>query len=169
MSTGMNAQWEPAPATTAELVRMSERLGVAIEASQDVSCLAAPVIVGGRTIPNSLATHPMEGCDSLADGQPGPLTIRRYERFAGGGSGLIWVEAIAVAPEGRANPRQLWLHEGSAGGLARLVERIGVCAARVRPGHRPYLVAQLTHSGRHSRPRAFLVHVWQPIHNDLYA
>jgi 2,4-dienoyl-CoA reductase-like NADH-dependent reductase (Old Yellow Enzyme family) len=40
----------------------------------------------------------MEGCDGEPDGRPGKLTARRYERFAGGGAGLVWMEAIAVVP-----------------------------------------------------------------------
>ena len=77
-----------------------------IEATDDVSILAKPVQAGGLLIPNSLAVHPMEGCDGDSQGRPGKLTLRRYERFAAGGAGLLWVEATAGVPEGRANPRQ---------------------------------------------------------------
>ena len=93
-----------------ELKSLAESLSVHIEASEDVSVLAEPVKVGNLAAPNSLAIHPMEGCDGDCQGRPWPLTIRRYERFAGGGAGLIWAESIAVVPEGRANPRQLWLN-----------------------------------------------------------
>ena len=49
----------------------------------------------------------MEGCDAELDGSPGELTFRRFRRFGAGGAKLIWGEACAVVPEGRANPRQL--------------------------------------------------------------
>ena len=45
------------------------------------------------------------------------LTLRRYDRFARSGAGLIWAEAVAITPEGRANPRQLWLTKGKSGRL----------------------------------------------------
>jgi len=95
----------------------------------------------------------MEGCDGDSAGRPGKLTFRRYERFAAGGAGLIWAEAIAVVPEGRANPRQLWLHQNSQDSFAALVSRIhAVAGQNSQLGRRPVVVAQLTHSGRYSKP-----------------
>src|ERR1039457_6629629 len=83
------------------------------------STLGRPVTVGPMRVGNSLAIHPMEGCDGTLDGRPGELTLRRYHRFAASGAKLIWFEATAVAPTGRANPRQLWLHKDGAGDFAR--------------------------------------------------
>lgn len=80
------------------------------------------VQAGHFRIGNSLCIHPMEGCDSDLDGRPSDLTRRRYERFGRGGAKLVWFEATAVAPEGRANPRQIWLHEGSLREFADLLE-----------------------------------------------
>jgi 2,4-dienoyl-CoA reductase (NADPH2) len=126
---------------------------VHIDISPDVSCLADAVIAGRLRIPNSLAIHPMEGADGDVEGRPGPLTYRRYQRFAGGGAGLVWAEAIAVIGEGRANPRQLWLHEGSKDALAAMIKQMREAARRsMGPDHKPILVAQLTHSGRYSKP-----------------
>ena len=71
--------------------------------------------VGGRTVGNRLAIQPMEGCDGNPDGTPGELTLRRYRRFGAGGAKLIWGEACAVVPEGRANPRQLLINERHGG------------------------------------------------------
>jgi 2,4-dienoyl-CoA reductase-like NADH-dependent reductase (Old Yellow Enzyme family) len=51
----------------------------------------------------------MEGCDGTLDGRPGELTFKRWEAFGAGGAKIIWGEATAVVPEGRANPRQLLL------------------------------------------------------------
>jgi len=138
-----------------DLRDLSCKLGVCIDAVEDVSILAEPVEFAGLVIPNSLAVHPMEGCDGDALGRPDKLTFRRYERFAAGGAGLIWAEAIAVVHEARANPRQLWLHRGSKEAFAALVQRARERAAEANgAAHRPVIVAQLTHSGRYSKPEA---------------
>ncbi|MGC4054062.1 MAG: hypothetical protein QM757_33680 [Paludibaculum sp.] len=84
-----------------------DRLGVDVPVSEVVGVLAEPVDCGRFVLPNRLVVLPMEGCDGLADGSPDELTLRRYRRFAAGGSGLLWVEACAVVEEGRANPRQI--------------------------------------------------------------
>ena len=136
-----------------DLERLSERLNVSVKAIEDVSILAEPVQAGGLTIPNSLAVHPMEGCDGDSQGRPGKLTLRRYERFAAGGAGLIWAEATAVVPEGRANPRQLWIHEKNKDSFTSMVKMMRQAAARsMGAGHKPVIVLQLTHSGRYSKP-----------------
>jgi NADPH-dependent glutamate synthase beta subunit-like oxidoreductase/2,4-dienoyl-CoA reductase-like NADH-dependent reductase (Old Yellow Enzyme family) len=118
-----------------------------------ISLLKSKVSLRGGTIPNRLCIQPVEGCDGEPDGSPGKLTIRRYERFAKGGSGLIWVEATAVTREGKANPRQLWINENSAPGFKKLVDMIRELAVDEN-GERqnPYIVLQLTHSGRYSKP-----------------
>ena len=117
-----------------------DELNVRIETSDNMSCLSRPVRAGVLEMPNALAVHPMEGADGDTQGRPGPLTCRRYERFAAGGAGLLWAEAIAVVPEGRANPRQLWLHEDSKSAFAEMarrmrqaaVEKIGRASCRGR-------------------------------------
>jgi 2,4-dienoyl-CoA reductase-like NADH-dependent reductase (Old Yellow Enzyme family) len=135
------------------LKRLSKQLDVNVEAIEDVSILSQPVKVGKLVIPNSLAVHPMEGCDGDFQGQPGKLTLRRYERFAAGGAGLIWAEATAVVPEGRANPRQLWIHKKNKDNFAAMVKMMRDVAARsMGPNHKPIIVLQLTHSGRYSKP-----------------
>jgi len=129
-------------------------LSVKIETSQDVSILAQPVPLGKLTAPNSLATQAMEGCDGDSEGRPGPLTFRRYKRFAAGRAGVIWSEAIAVVPEGRANPRQLWINEKTKDSFAGLISEVRQAAwDRYGKGHNPIIVAQLTHSGRYSKPK----------------
>ena len=145
--------WEFRLRNTADLKRLSKQLGVNIEAIEDVSILTEPVQVGELIIPNSLAVHPMEGCDGDSQGRPGKPTLRRYERFASGGAGLIWAEATAVVPEGRANPRQLWIHEKNKDSFTAMVKMMRQAAAKsMGPGHQPVIVLQLTHSGRYSKP-----------------
>ena len=81
-----------------------------------------------RTTTHS-ATADRRCTNGSASGAPEGLTRRRYERFARGGAGLIWLEATAVVHEGRANPRQLWLHERTADDFARMCELIVESAA----------------------------------------
>jgi 2,4-dienoyl-CoA reductase (NADPH2) len=145
--------WEFQLSSIDDLEQLSRQVGVQIDAIEDVSILAEPVQAAQLIIPNSLAVHPMEGCDGDSQGWPGELTFRRYERFAAGGAGLIWAEAMAVVPEGRANPRQLWLNENSREAFAALIRRIHQVARKSSPSEaRPVVVAQLTHSGRYSKP-----------------
>ena len=107
---------------------------------------------------NRFAIHPMEGWDGTRDGGPSDLTRRRWRRFGLSGAKLIWGgEAVAVVPEGRANPNQLHIDR------SRLDECVGWLHAlrrEVLAGHdesgvggdRPVIGLQLTHSGRLSRP-----------------
>jgi NADPH-dependent glutamate synthase beta subunit-like oxidoreductase/2,4-dienoyl-CoA reductase-like NADH-dependent reductase (Old Yellow Enzyme family) len=138
--------------TLTDLVEDLHRRGLDLPVCDDLSILAKPLKFGARTIPNRLVVQPMEGCDADAQGRPSELMLRRYRRYAAGGAGLIWFEACAVVPQGRANPRQLWLHEGSADAMAQMVRQTRLAAAEL--GHKPVLVLQLTHSGRYSRPIA---------------
>ena len=136
-----------------DLARDIERLGLDIPVSEDVSPLAAPLDCGSFRLPNRFVVLPMEGCDGTTDGAPDELTFRRYRRFAAGGAGLLWVEACAVVPEGRANPRQLWIHKNNVAGFARLLDEARRAAAETMgASHRPVFVLQLTHSGRYSKP-----------------
>lgn len=136
-----------------EIVEKLEELGLSLPYAEDTGALASAAVAGPLRLPNGVAIHPVEGCDGSAAGTPEALTFRRYERFARGGSGLIWLEATAVVHAGRANPRQLWLHEESVEDFARLLNTIYRSAAdEFGSDYRPVTVAQLTHSGRYSRP-----------------
>lgn len=136
-----------------ELQEKIRELGVNIKLTRDLSLLSKPVRIGCRTAPNSMAVLPMEGCDGNPDGSPSELVRRRYNRFAAGGAGLIWYEACAVVPEGRANPLQLHINRENAGGFAALLKENKKNAAdRYGKDHRAVNILQLTHSGRYSRP-----------------
>ncbi len=129
-------------------------LGVELPHDDDIAALTRPISLAGHDLPNALMIHPVEGCDGDARGYPQELTFRRYRRFGAGGAGMIWLEATAVVFEGRANPRQLYLTPENRDGLHRLVEETHAAARAVfGETHRPMLVAQLTHSGRYSKPR----------------
>jgi 2,4-dienoyl-CoA reductase-like NADH-dependent reductase (Old Yellow Enzyme family) len=116
--------------------------------SENIGALKGRVSVAGLEIPNRLAVQPMEGADGTNNGGPSELTIRRYDRFAGSGAGLIWFEAVAVCREGRANPRQLWMNESNLDGFKRLVERM----RKNSKDTNPVIIMQATHSGRYSKP-----------------
>ena len=138
-----------------ELRHCAAELGLELPFSEDISPLLAPGRVAGRDVPNRIAAQPMEGCDGELNGAPAELTWRRYTRIAEGGSGLIWVEATAAFGDGRANPRQLWISDATAGRFCELAAMIRESArARFGASHVPYLVLQLTHSGRFSRTAA---------------
>ncbi|MBM3294174.1 MAG: flavin oxidoreductase/NADH oxidase [Candidatus Aminicenantes bacterium] len=130
----------------------ARELGLDLPVSRDIGLLLQPAEAAGRALANRLAIHPMEGADAEADGGPGELTFRRYERFGTGGCGLIWFEAAAVVPEGRSNPRQILCLRRNTDGLRRLVDRTRAAAERVGPSHLPLLILQLTHSGRFAKP-----------------
>ena len=110
--------------TLQDIINDAEALGVKLNYSNNIDLFRKPVKVNGVTIPNSLAVHPMEGCDATSGGSPDELTYRRYEGLARGGAGLIWLEATAVVPEGRANPRQLWIHKDNLSDFQKLSEEI---------------------------------------------
>lgn len=134
-----------------ELQQELDRIGAKLPLSEDLSVLKNPVRLGTKTIPNAIAIQPMEGCDGTSDGRPGELTLRRYDRFAKSGAGLIWAEATAVAPEGRANPRQLWLTEKNLSDYQRFVANLKETCMREN-GFEPIIILQATHSGRYSKP-----------------
>ncbi|MFO0880937.1 MAG: NADH:flavin oxidoreductase [Gemmataceae bacterium] len=134
-----------------------QRLGLDLRFSADLTPLFRSVTIGPWQAGNALCIQPMEGCDGTLDGQPGELTLRRYERFGAGGAKLIWGEAAAVVEEGRANPRQLVVSEATAAGLAQLVRTCRE-AHRATMGREDDLILglQLTHSGRYSYRRPLL-------------
>ena len=134
------------------LLEKARALGHPLPYADDIGALLQNTDLAGTTLPNRLAVLPMEGADGEAGGRPSERTFRRYRRFAGGGSSLIWFEATAVVPEGRSNPRQLMLNAATRDGFARLVE-----AARKAAGKNPIAcILQLTHSGRFSKPEGKL-------------
>jgi 2,4-dienoyl-CoA reductase-like NADH-dependent reductase (Old Yellow Enzyme family) len=143
--------------TAAELLAKSQELGLDIRLSEDLSPLFQPAQVGPYRVGNRLCIQPMEGCDGTLDGRPDELTYRRYRRFGAGGAKLIWGEATAVVPEGRANPRQLLINEHTAPGLERLLEECRQGHREVVGGEDDLLIGlQLAHSGRYSFQRPLL-------------
>lgn len=121
------------------------------------SPLAQPienVTVNGKKIGNRWAVHPMEGWDATTTGGATEEVRRRWQRFGESGAKLIYGgEAMAIRPDGRANPNQLIIIEQNQRDLAELREGL-VKAHQERFGKADDLVIgfQLTHSGRFCKP-----------------
>ena len=135
--------------TEEELLAAAESQGAPLSLSHDLSALKTPLAVPGSdvTLKNRFTVHPMEGFDSLPDGGPGELTLRRIRRMASGGAGLVWAEATAVTEDGRTNRGQLWIRRETLDGFKRMAE-----TAHEASGGAP-IILQLTHSGRFSKPQ----------------
>ena len=134
-----------------ELKQAAQELGIRLPLSSEWSLLRQPLSAGPLRLANRIAIQPMEGCDGTQDGRPSELTKRRYRRFACGGAGLIWFEATAIVQEGRANPRQLWLHEENLAAFQKFVADIKETCMKAN-GFEPVVIMQATHSGRYSKP-----------------
>ncbi len=133
-----------------DIIQKALDLGYNLPFSNDISPLLTPALLEKLSVPNRLVVQPMEGYDSEADGSPSVLSKRRYIRFARGGSGIIWYEAVAVSSDGRSNANQLWINKDNAADFASLNYEVRSNAEQV--GISPLLVIQLTHSGRYSKP-----------------
>ncbi len=151
--TGAFLKGNPLFASRESLRGEIARLGLEIPLEPEIRESLKPATIGGRTVGNRLVIHPMEGCDGTLDGAPDEITYHRWGRFARGGAKVLWGEACAVVPEGRANRRQLLISPENYDALARLI-------AFAREEHRKscgraddFLIGlQLTHSGRFAYP-----------------
>ena len=152
----------PKPATlrqAADLRRHLAELGrpLPVDDTPRPDVLGRPIPAGPglpKPIGNRWAILPMEGWDATGDGRPTDLVRRRWRRFGQSGAKLIWGgEAVAVRPDGRANPHQLVLSDAT---LPEIESLRGELAGSHRERHgtdRDLLVGlQLTHSGRFARP-----------------
>ncbi len=118
------------------------------------SPLRLPIHRDKIKIGNRIAVQPMEGWDGTSEGNPSESTVRRWRRFGASGAKLIWGgEAVAVTPEGRANPNQLLIAPHTEKGLAQLRAAL-IEEHRLATGSNDGLLIglQLTHSGRYCRP-----------------
>lgn len=152
----------PKPATVKTAEALRQRFAesghpLPVDDLPQPNVLASPIPAGPglpKPIGNRWAILPMEGWDGTGDGRPTDLVRRRWQRFGQSGAKLIWGgEAVAVRPDGRANPHQLVLSEANLPEIESL--RTGLAAShRERHGTDQDLLVglQLTHSGRFARP-----------------
>ena len=132
----------------------------------DIPCDGAPptgtsellrpveITINGKRPGNRIVIHPMEGWDGTRTGGITDEMRRRWARFGESGAKMICgAEAMAVRPDGRANPNQLILTEENRQGIAELLSILRD-AHRQRFDKVDDLVVgfQLTHSGRFCRP-----------------
>ena len=112
------------------------------------------VLINRKRIGNRYAVQPMEGWDGTVTGGVTDDVLRRWHRFGESGAKLICGgEAMAVRPDGRANPNQLVLTRNNQADFAKLRQTL-VSAHEERYGSASDLVLgfQLTHSGRFCKP-----------------
>ena len=127
---------------------------IATGAQSPLSQPVEDVRINGKRIGNRYAAQPMEGWDGTPTGGITEDVLRRWQRFGASGAKLICGgEAMAVRPDGRANPNQLVLNEDNRAGFAKLRETL-VSAHKEKYGAADDLVVgfQLTHSGRFCKP-----------------
>lgn len=129
------------------------RLGLTMPVEENVAILAQPIDIGGRRIPNRFCAQPITGCDGTPEGAPGELTRRRYERYAAGGFGLIWVESTTAGTGGDA--KRLRLNERTLDAFRSMVDTTRAAAAENLT-----IILQLTSAsdGEVERARDELVH-----------
>ncbi|WP_268034385.1 oxidoreductase [Algoriphagus sp. PAP.12] len=108
----------------------------------------------GPTIGNAFCILPMEGWDGTTDGRPTEFTKRRWKNFAISGAKLLWgCEAVAVCPDGRANPNQLMINEDTLSEFVDLFQMIQSEHSTAFGSTDGLLTGlQLTHSGRFCKP-----------------
>ena len=112
----------------------------------NLDVLAQPLKIGNKTAPNRLVIHPMECNDADSNGDPSELTLRRYQRLAQGGAGMITVESATINRMSRARKNQLCATEKNLKGLSGLVE------AMRKENPEPLIIMQINHSGAVSHP-----------------
>ncbi|OOG74292.1 NADH:flavin oxidoreductase [Algoriphagus sp. A40] len=112
------------------------------------------ILRSGQKIGNAMCILPMEGWDGTEDGRPTEFTKRRWKHFGLSGAKLLWgCEAVAVRPEGRANPNQLMLNEQTFPDFVDLFELVKTTHQEHFGDTSDLLVGlQLTHSGRFCKP-----------------
>ena len=152
--------------TLADIKNKASELGLGIGFDENLDILGKPVTIGHLSCANRFAVLPMEGCDSNTDGSPSPLVRERYLKYAEGGFGLIWFEANAIVPEGRANELQMMLTASNVSKFRDLVRDVDELSMK-KHGFKPIKILQLTHSGRYCRPEGHLARPLVPQHDPF--
>jgi 2,4-dienoyl-CoA reductase-like NADH-dependent reductase (Old Yellow Enzyme family) len=152
----------PTLKTVGEFRNHAASLGIELPCDDEIfrapeSPLAQPIDsirINGKRIGNRIAIQPMEGWDGTTSGGVTEEMVRRWQRFGESGAKLIFGgEAMAIRPDGRANPNQLIINEENKAGITKLHATV-LAAHRQCFGTTDDLVIgfQLTHSGRFCRP-----------------
>ena len=150
--------------TLADIRKKTSELGLGLQFDDNTDILGTALTIGHLSCANRFAVLPMEGCDSNTDGSPSPLVRERYLKYAEGGFGLIWFEANAIVPEGRANELQMMLTASNVSKFRDLVRDVDELSMK-KHGFKPIKILQLTHSGRYCRPEGHLSRPLVPQHD----
>ncbi len=134
--------------TIQDLMADCEEKNTPLPISEDLSVLASELRTDNIRLKNRLLAQPIEGFDSLEDGSPSERSVRRYCNLSKYGYGCLWMESVSVSGDGRSNPHQLWIREENCSSFSAMLQEIR-SASGDEP---PFFVAQLTHSGRNSKP-----------------
>src|SRR5690242_12667174 len=138
----------PTLKTTDDFRKLVASLGINLPCDDAIqagptSPLARPVdgvSINGKQLGNRIAVQPMEGWDGTTAGGITEDVVRRWQRFGESGAKLIYGgEAMAVRPDGRANPNQLIISEQNKTDLAKLRETL-IAAHRERFGRTDDLI-----------------------------
>lgn len=157
-------RFQSAPELEANIKELN--LNFSLEA--DLRPLSTSLPIGRFTCPNRFAVLPMEGCDSNLDGSPSELVFRRYARFSEGGAGLLWWEANAVVPEGRANELQMMMTSSNLQEFEKLLQETKKIGKNKNGSDFSAVhILQLTHSGRYSRPEGHKMKPIIPQHDPI--
>ena len=161
MADGFKLTRIPTLKSVDDFRRHCAALGIELPCEDTIATTDSPltqpinsITVNGKRIGNRYAIQPMEGWDGTTTGGISEEMVRRWSRFGESGAKVIYGgEAMAVRPDGRANPNQLIINHENQAGIARLREML-VTTHRERHGSAEDLVIgfQLTHSGRFCRP-----------------
>src|SRR6185369_9470429 len=93
--------------------------GIVCGSASPLSQSVEHATINGKKIGNRYAIQPMEGWDATTTGGLTEEVLRRWQRFGQSGAKLIFGgEAMAVRPDGRANPNQLIINETNKVALA---------------------------------------------------
>jgi len=103
-----------------------DRLGLEITVDEEVHPLAQTLVLGSRRLPNRFCAQPIMGGDAARNGAPGPLTLRRYRRYADGNFAMIWVERTVAGAE--AGPGRLRLHDDTVAAFGEMVRQLRTAA-----------------------------------------
>ncbi len=112
-----------------------------------VDVFSRTIAVGGKTVGNRFVVLPTEGNDAAPDGAPSSRTVRRYRKHAQGGAGMIYTEAVAIAPGARARVNQLTLTDKGIEGFRTLAREVHAANPDV------LFMMQLDHAGSLADPR----------------
>ncbi|CAB1058067.1 hypothetical protein D1BOALGB6SA_2823 [Olavius sp. associated proteobacterium Delta 1] len=106
-----------------------------------MSALFYPMKIGNVEIPNRFVNSATHECMAKETGEISDDLIKRYERLARGGVGLIITGLMSVHPSGRAYKYQTAIHhDRMIPGLKRLVDAVHQAGGRI--------AFQLAHGGR---------------------